>query len=139
MSITQFSLEHKTVYVEFIRSLKAMMRYWLSCIRLRLFVYCKNPSCRSKFYISSHAKIREQLLSNFYLTCPICHQILVYYPKDVFAESSEISTAGGALLGGLVGLLLGGIGAIFGTLVGGILGGTREKRDAEAVAEFNNS
>ena len=83
--------------------------------------------------------MRGQLPSNFYLTCPICHQTLLYYPIDVFAESSEITTAGGALPGGLVGLLLGGIPAILGTLVGGILGGTREKQDAEAVEEFNYS
>jgi hypothetical protein len=75
----------------------------------------------------------------FYLTCPICHHTIEYYSSNVLAEPSDINIAGGALLGGLIGLLTGGVGAILGTVLGGILGGTREKQDANAVTEFNNS
>jgi len=48
----------------------------------------------------------------------------------VYAETSDINTAGGALLGG--------IDAIVGTLLGAMLGGGRERQDSEAVARFNN-
>lgn len=64
---------------------------------MRLFAICIN--CHNKFYVSSRVKIRSQLPQLFYLTCPICHQTLKYTPQNVFAEPSDINTAGGALVG----------------------------------------
>jgi hypothetical protein len=105
---------------------------------MRLFVYC--GYCKNKFYIASPAKLRSEIPQSFYLTCPICHQTYLYTSKHVFAETSETFTgAGGALVGGLAGLLLGGIPALIGAIAGAILGGGKEKHDSDAVKRFNIS
>jgi hypothetical protein len=105
---------------------------------MRLYTFCKT-SPPHKFYIYSHAKMRYELASSFYLTCPYNHTH-IYYPNEVYAEETEINTGlGGALAGGLIGLLAGGIGAIIGVLTGGALGINREKQDKELVNRFNNS
>lgn len=104
---------------------------------MRLYARCITDG--RPFYISSRAKVRSQLPSSFYLTCPSGHTH-VYYPNEIFAETTEANTAiGGALAGGLVGLLLGGVGAVLGILTGGLLGGNRERQDRDAVERFNNS
>lgn len=49
-----------------------------------------------------------------------------YYTIDnLNAESSSNDTAGGAVIGGLLGLLGGGTGVIVGGIAGGIIGGIR--------------
>ena len=63
-----------------------------------------------------------------------------YTPQDIFAETTEANTViGGALPGGLIGLLVGGAGAVLGLLTDGLLGGKREMQDKEAVERFNRS
>ena len=104
---------------------------------MKLCAICKTKP--HKFYIYSDAKIRSQLLNQFYLTCPYNHTN-IYTPSDVYAETTETNTGlGGALAGGLIGLLAGGIGAIIGVLTGGLIGGSRERQDEEAVNRFNSS
>ena len=104
---------------------------------MRLYAICKTD--KHPFYIASSAKVRSELPSSFYLTCPYKHTN-PYNRQDIFAETTEENTAiGGALAGGLVGLLTGGVGAVLGILTGGLLGGNRERQDKEAVERFNNS
>jgi hypothetical protein len=104
---------------------------------MRLYAICKTD--KYPFYISSHVKVRSALPSSFYLTCPYGHTH-GYNPNEIFAETTEENTViGGALAGGLIGLLAGGAGAILGLLTGGLLGGKREMQDKEAVERFNRS
>jgi hypothetical protein len=102
---------------------------------MRLYAICKID--KRPFYIASHAKVRSELLQSFFLTCPYGHTN-PYTPQDIFAETTEGNAGlGGALAGGIIGLLAGGIGAIVGVLTGGLIGGDRERRDIEAVNRFN--
>ena len=104
---------------------------------MRLYTTCK--TARHNFYVHSDARVRRELPPEFYLTCPYNH-INIYYPREILAETTEANTTiGGALAGGIVGLLAGGFGAIVGVLTGGLLGGNRERQDIEAVNRFNNS
>ncbi len=73
---------------------------------MRLFVSCAH--CGNKIYVSNPSKTRLELPALFFLRCPICGQAIQYTPGDVYAEASDLNIAGGALLGGLVGLLAGG-------------------------------
>ena len=104
---------------------------------MRYYIICGN--CNSKFYVNSNAKTRADLPSFFSLSCPICKQIHYYYPNDVLAETSVLGSAGGALLGGLLGLTTGGAGAVIGAIVGAALGGGGEKADNDAMERFNES
>jgi phage tail tape-measure protein len=73
------------------------------------------------------------------LTCPHNHTHL-YTRKDIFAEETETNVGlGGALAGGIIGLLARGVDAVIGVLTGGMLGGNRERQDKESVSRFNNS
>jgi hypothetical protein len=107
------------------------------CGPLRHYVNCRN--CRSKFYVSTQAKARSDLPFSFNLTCPVCKQTLEYYNTDVYAEASNLGGAGGALLGGLVGLAAGGIGAIIGALAGAALGEKYSQQDTQEAERFNSS
>ena len=105
---------------------------------------CKN--CDYRFDVASNAKTRQDLAHIFYLTCSYCHTTLQYTPIDVCAESSEINPAGGALIGGLVGLVgsaisavSGGIGVIVGALAGAAISNSSREKDEQAVRRFNSS
>jgi hypothetical protein len=104
---------------------------------MKLFARCRTDGI--PFYIASRARVRAELLDSFYLTCPYGHTHH-YTPQDILAETTEGNAGlGGALAGGIIGLLAGGLGAIVGVFTGGLLGGDRERRDIEAVNRFNTS
>jgi hypothetical protein len=62
-----------------------------------------------------------------------------YTVNDVIAESSNSDTTGGAIIGGLLGLLGGGIGILIGGVAGGLIGGIRDNDEKEVIEKFNNS
>ena len=62
-----------------------------------------------------------------------------YSVQDVKAEASNNDTAGGALLGGFLGLLGGGVGVLVGGLAGGIIGGIRDEQENQEIKNFNRS
>lgn len=61
-----------------------------------------------------------------------------YHVRDVKAETSN-STATGAVVGGMIGILLGPVGIIGGSLIGGLLGNESDKGETQAVNYFNSS
>jgi len=103
---------------------------------MKLFVNCKK--CGFKIYINHPAKIRSDLPFSFQLICQNCSTKNNCNPYDVVAESG-LTTAGGALLGGLLGLPLGGVGALVGAILGGIIGKNSQDQDEINVTGFNNS
>ncbi len=62
-----------------------------------------------------------------------------YSVNDVFAESSGNDTAGGAIIGGLLGLFAGGVGVIIGGVAGGVIGGIIDENEQENINHFNKS
>ena len=103
---------------------------------MQLFTNCFN--CKYKIYVTSNAKVRYELPTAFELNCLHCYKKYVYTPNNVYAES-RLTTAGGAFLGGIIGLAFGGAGALVGTILGGLLGRSAEEQDEESVRRFNNS
>jgi len=104
---------------------------------LRHYVVCN--FCRNKIYFSTNARVRSELPVQFNLVCPHCNNPFNYYNSNVFAEAGQLRT-GGAVLGGLLGLAVGGgTAALLGAILGGLLGESQERADITAVQEFNNS
>jgi hypothetical protein len=62
-----------------------------------------------------------------------------YSVNDVLAEPSGNDTAGGAIVGGLIGLLGGGAGVIVGGFIGGLLGNKSDNNEKIKIINFNES
>ena len=62
-----------------------------------------------------------------------------YDVNEVWAESSSNDTAGGAALGGLIGLIGGGAGVVVGGILGGLVGGLKDQEEKKMVQQFNSS
>jgi hypothetical protein len=102
---------------------------------MKLFV-CNRQN--QKIYIDIIAPTRRQLASiigsqHFFIDRDY------YTVNQVFAESENNDAVGGAVLGGLVGLLGGPVGLFFGGLAGGLIGKSRENDDETKVDKFNRS
>lgn len=106
--------------------------------KMKLYVMCR--ICGRKVYIDSPAKIRKELPYQFSLQCANCYNNIVYYRKDVLAESGQIYGVGGLLvLGGLGLWALGPIGGIVGGLIGAKAGKDKDTEESKSVEVFNNS
>jgi len=103
---------------------------------MKLFVNCQ--TCNFQIFINHPGKIRQEIPQSFEIICSNCGARHVYDPWKVIAESG-LTTATGALLGGLLGLTLGGVGALAGAILGGIVGRNSQEQDEINVARFNNS
>lgn len=62
-----------------------------------------------------------------------------YHVNQVEAESENANTTGGAVVGGLLGLLGGPIGVIAGGVVGGLIGSSNDQNEREKARTFNSS
>jgi hypothetical protein len=83
---------------------------------------------------------RSQLQYSFLIQCPYCARRNTYYSYEVFAETTAITSVGGAVVVGLIGLIIGGpLGGLLGALGGGVIGAGAEERDRAAVERFNRS
>ncbi len=108
---------------------------------MKLFVVCK--SCGNKIYLKEKSQTRRTLTNRigkeFHITCPHCNNKNIYNVHDVFAEAETNNAAGGAIIGGLIGLIGGPIGALSGSTIGGLLGYGSDENERKAVQKFNNS
>ncbi len=102
---------------------------------MRLYVVC--PNTRQKIYLSNVVEHRSQLIPWFTLSCPhepgIFHQ---YSSNDVFPEAEAGSLIGGAIAGGLVGLLGGPEGIVLGGMIGAAMGASKEEEERKKVQRF---
>jgi hypothetical protein len=110
---------------------------------MKLRVYCQNSSCRNKIYLNSQAQNRAQLARgwglNFSIQCPKCGHTSRFNCNQVVAESIKENTAGGAALGGLIGMLGGPPGAIIGAFFGGLVGSSSDDKEQIKARRFNQS
>lgn len=108
---------------------------------MRLYVLCPNTydltGRQNKIYLAHTVEHRSQLLPSFTLSCPYEPGVPHYYGRDeVIAEPELGSLAGGAVAGGLVGLLGGPIGIILGGMIGATLGASAEEEERRRVQRF---
>lgn len=103
---------------------------------MKLFVNCQ--TCNFKIFINHPAKVRQEFPQSFEIICSNCGSRHVYDAWQVIAEGG-LTTESGALLGGLLGLVLGGAGALAGAILGGLVGRNTQAQDEIDVARFNNS
>lgn len=102
---------------------------------MRLYVLC--PSTHQRIYLAHAVEHRSQLIPSFTLNCPYESGVYHYYSRnDVIAEPELGSVAGGAVAGGLVGLLGGPIGIILGGMIGATLGASTEEEERRRVQRF---
>lgn len=106
-------------------------------------IYLNCPHCRKKIILKSEAKNRNELAiqwgSSFSIDCPHCHQQSIHSVLDILAEPSSNNAPGGAILGGLIGLLIGPEGALIGSAIGGAIGYNSDANEKRMVQQFNES
>lgn len=102
---------------------------------MRLFVKC--PSTKKRIYLSINVESRRDLPKRFSIKCPYESAHHEYKRIDVCAEPEKGTQVGGALLGGLIGLVGGPLGLVIGGLAGAFLGDRIEKSEASEAHAFN--
>lgn len=100
---------------------------------MRLYVTC--PNDQQKIYVDIKAKHQIHIIP-FDIECPYDGEIHHYTKDDVEAEPKLGTVAGGAIVGGLIGLLGGPIGVILGGAAGAMLGANAEDEENRNVREF---
>jgi len=110
-------------------------------MKMRLYINCSH--CKSKIILQSAAKTRRELAlqwgNNFTINCLHCHFQVYYSVQDVFAETISNNAPGAAIIGGLIGLLIGPEGALIGSAIGGGIGYKIDEIEKKMVESFNNS
>lgn len=100
---------------------------------MRLYVTC--PISQEKIYVDIKAKHRVHI-TPFTIECPHDGGIHHYTWDDVEAEPGRGTVAGGALVGGLIGLLGGPIGVVLGGTAGALIGANTGDEEKRKVREF---
>jgi hypothetical protein len=104
---------------------------------MKLFIL--DPTTNQKVYLTYLAPTRVDL-ANLIGSPIFTINRNTYDISEVYAEASPKTTAGGAVVGGLIGsLFLPGVGTAAGGLVGGLLGNINDKNEILKVNYFNNS
>lgn len=98
--------------------------------------------CHQRIYLNITAFTRTELANkigySFEVECPVCHNRAIYSVDRVFAESGQSSVPGGAILGGLIGLIAGPEGALLGGLIGSAVGANADEEDKKRAQRFNS-
>ena len=108
---------------------------------MQIYLPCSN--CNKKILLNSPARTRGELASiwgdHFHIACPHCNYQGLYSVTHVYAEVRDKSAAAGAIIGGLIGLLLGPEGALIGSAIGGAGGFAKDEEEKKKVQRFNES
>ena len=103
---------------------------------MRLYV---EGHCGHRIHLTSPALTRSELPPWFQIQCPQHQTVGMYWASTVFAQPDAGQTTGGAVIGGLVGLLGGPIGLILGGAAGALLGAANETNEQARANTFNQS
>lgn len=97
--------------------------------------------CHQRIYLNVIASNRSELANNigysFGVECPLCRNYSIYTVDRVFAEIGQSAVPGGAVLGGLLGLVGGPLGALIGGTIGSALGANADEDERRRVQQFN--
>ncbi len=74
---------------------------------------------------------------DFEIRCPHCRNYSAHTVNDVFAEAGDSSVLGGAIVGGLIGLIGGPLGVLAGGALGGAVGANADEQERSRVRIFN--
>ena len=102
-------------------------------------LYVVRRGSNKRVYLNRTATTRDDLRIQFggdYFTIGDGH---IYDVSEVRAISDSSGTAGGAVIGGLLGLLAGPGGLLIGAGLGGAIGNSTDNDDQKRVKIFNNS
>lgn len=102
---------------------------------MRLFVVNHK---NERVYLNTTANSRNELAQKFNSNRIIVHG-RPYHVNSVFAEDESDNTVGGAIVGGVIGILGGPIGIMLGAVAGGYFGNNMATEESSQVQLFNNS
>ena len=106
---------------------------------MKLYVNCS--TCRERIYLTFDEPIleRDNIFHSFSLICSSCKSKDFFTNQDVLAEVDSLDAPTGAIIGGLLGFILGPQGALIGVGLGGVIGAKTKERDLKDVRRFNRS
>ena len=106
---------------------------------MKLFVNC--AACREKIYLTfdNHIHDRNNISPSFSVICSNCGTKEIFANRSVIAEENGLDAPAGAILGGLIGLVLGPEGGLIGAGLGSLAGANAKENDNKAVRRFNRS
>lgn len=104
---------------------------------MKLFINSK--STEQKIYLNLSANVRNDLRIRFGGDYFTIGDGFIYTVHEVFAEGESNNTAGGAVIGGLLGVLGGPLGLLVGAGLGGMIGNSSDQDENKRVNTFNNS
>lgn len=109
---------------------------------MRLHVSCEN--CGQRMNININSSTRNNLRyhfggDEFYATCRNCGHRGIYNVSRVRATADSNTTPGGAIAGGLLGLIGGPLGMVIGGVLGAAIGNANDLEDNRKTDLFNNS
>lgn len=94
-----------------------------------------------KLYVTFPRPIenREDIPYYFEIFCQHCGVNKNFSRNDVIVEAESNFTAGGAVVGGLLGILGGPIGLVLGGAIGGLLGANADSEEQKRLRQFDQS
>lgn len=101
---------------------------------MKLFINTKLGKKRINAVAATRGILANMIGSNWFMIDQETYSV-----EDVYAEEDDNSTAAGAIIGGLIGLIAGPAGVVGGGVIGGLIGSDNDNKDSRKVSIFNNS
>lgn len=106
---------------------------------MKYYIICKNDKEKIYLILDDLIPSRRHFVDSFSVYCPTCVSYEFFRSKDIIAETETLDISVGAILGGLIGIMISPVGAIIGALLGSLMTGNFRIRENIAVRRFNRS